>query len=71
MTYVKVKDAEELVRDTGSSAILNTDNESLRLYKAKKQREAKIEKLFAEHEELKSDLQEIKSLLRDLVGQKK
>jgi hypothetical protein len=70
MTYLKVKDSEELVRDTGSSAILNTDNDALRAYKAKKNRDARIEKLFAEHEEIKNDLQEIKDLIRSLVGHK-
>lgn len=70
MTYLKVKDSEELVRDTGSSAILNTDNDALRAYKAKKNRDARIEKLLIEHEEFKNDLQEIKDLLRSLVGHK-
>lgn len=70
MNYLKVKDSEELVRDTGSSAILNTDNDALQAYKAKKSRDARIEKLLVEHEEFKNDLQEIKSLLKNLVGQR-
>lgn len=70
MNYLKVKDSEELVRDTSSSAILNTDNDALQAYKAKKSRDARIEKLLVEHEEFKNDLQEIKSLLKNLVGQR-
>lgn len=70
MTYIKVKDAEELVRDSSSSAILNTDNDALNQYKMRKQREAKIDKILQEHEEMKNNLNDIKNLLKELVGQK-
>lgn len=68
--YLKVKGNEELVRDTSSSAILNTDNEALKAYKARRQREAAIDMVVKEHAEIKSDIQEIKNLLRELLGQK-
>jgi hypothetical protein len=71
MKYVKVKEAEELVRDTDSLAILNTDNNSLKSYKMKRKRETQIDTMLIEHEELKKDINEIKNLLRSLVGQNK
>ncbi len=71
MKYVKVKEAEELVRDINSSAILNTDNNSLKSYKMKRKRETQIDTMLIEHEELKKDINEIKNLLRSLVGQNK
>jgi hypothetical protein len=69
--YLKVKDAEEFVRDADSSAILNTDNDSLRAYKARKKKEAHLDAIVKEHEELKRDINEIKELLRSLVGHNK
>lgn len=69
MKYLKVKEAEELVRDINSSAILNTDNDSLRAYKAKRKRDAQFDTILKEHEELKQDIEEIKYLLRSLAGQ--
>jgi len=69
MKYLKVKEAEELVRDTDSSAILNTDNDSLRAYKAKRKKDVQLDIILKEHEELKRDIEEIKYLLRSLAGQ--
>ena len=70
MRYLKVKDSEELVRDTSSSAILNTDNEALKAYKARKAKEAAIDRVVREHAELRSDVEEIKNLLKELLRQK-
>ena len=71
MKYLKVKDSEELVRDTSSSAILNTDITALQAYKEKKRRENNLTRVMEEHELMKQDLQEIKSLLKQIVGQMK
>jgi hypothetical protein len=68
--YLKVKGNEELVRDTSSSAILNTDNEALKAYKARKAKEAAIDRVVREHAELRSDVEEIKNLLKELLRQK-
>ncbi len=70
MEYLKVKDEEGLVRDTSSSAILNTDSLALKNYKARKVKEAAIDRVLKEHDELRQELREIKSLLKDLVGQR-
>jgi len=68
--YLKVKGSEELVRDTSSSAILNTDNEALNAYKARRAKEAAIDQVVREHADMKSDIEEIKNLLKELLRQK-
>ena len=70
MRYLKVKGSEELVRDTSSSAILNTDNDALNAYKALRAKEAAIEQVVREHADMKSDIEEIKNLLKELLRQK-
>lgn len=69
--YIKVKDHDDLVRDPRSSAILNTDNTALQAYKEKKARDSKINNMLNEFENMKNDVEEIKSLLKQLVGQGK
>jgi predicted transcriptional regulator len=68
MQYLKVKEAEELVRDTSSSAILNTDMDALKAYKLKKSKDNRLEQIAREHEEIKRDMNEIKDLLKELLG---
>jgi hypothetical protein len=68
--YVKVKDEEGLVRDPSSSAILNTDSLALQSYKTRKAKEAAVDRVLREHDDLRNELREIKSLLKDLVGQR-
>lgn len=71
MMYLKVKDDTSLVRDESSKAILNIDNSGLQAYKEKKRKEANLSKVIEEHEQIKSDLSEIKALLKQLLGHKK
>ena len=66
MNYLKVKD-ENLVRDVTSKAILNVDNESLRIYKNKKKKNKIINMLQEENKQLKSELMEIKQLLQEVL----
>jgi hypothetical protein len=68
--YLKVKDEEGLVRDPSSSAILNTDSLALQSYKTRKAKEAAVDRVLREHDDLRNELREIKSLLKDLVGQR-
>jgi len=66
--YIKVKDNQDLVRDIKSSALLNTDTLALKAYKQKKNKELQLETVFKEHEELKKDINDIKDLLKELLG---
>jgi len=47
--------------------LINKDNDALRAYKARKAKEKKMEVLEQNISELKSDLEEIKTLLRGLL----
>lgn len=51
----------------GEGMLINTDNDSLKAYKARKVREKKIDELDKSIECMKSELSEIKELLKGLV----
>lgn len=61
---VKVLDHENLIKDTVSKAVINTD--SYALEKARRRQAAAAEKTN-EIEQLKDDVAEIKSLLKQLL----
>lgn len=60
--YLKVKDQPNLVRDSGSKAIINTNEDELRAYKLKRERDRKVDRL-------ENDVQEIKQMLKKLLEQ--
>lgn len=72
MEYIKVKDRDHLVRDSYSNGIVNTDTEGynayVQSYKKSYMESQKIKNLEKEMIEIKSDLSEIKSLLRNLAN---
>jgi len=61
---VKVVDHDEFVKDTASGAVINIDN--IALDKAKRRQQAAARKTN-EVEELKKDVAEIKSLLKQIL----
>lgn len=65
MGYNKIKDEDGLVRDEKTNAILNVDGSSLAKYK--RQRE-KREQMRQEIEDLKHKMNNIESLLQQLVN---
>lgn len=68
MGYIKVKDHSDLVRDSRSNAILNINNE---MYNAKMLRKKKIKERNQDIDNLKKDVAEIKSLLKELINNTK
>jgi len=62
---VPIKDKDGLVRDNKSGAVLSTDLNSLQKYRAKRDRDRKMQEEF---EKMKDDMSEIKSLLAQLVN---
>lgn len=68
--HLKVKDHPDLVRQVESNAILNVDVDSLNKYKEERARQMKIANVIKENEELKADVAEIKSMLKQLLGQR-
>ena len=72
MTYLKVKEAPQYVRDTHSKAILNADRTSLEEYYNKreiaKKQQSEVIKSSNRVEKLEQDMQEIKQLLYKLAA---
>jgi len=68
--FLKVKDNKDLVRLKDSKALLYTNTKELDKYKEEREQKLKLNKLLDENENMKNDIEEIKSLLRQLVGQK-
>lgn len=68
--FIKVDGHSNLVRDSGTHAILNTNtieyNQYKRLKELKSEESSKIEKFENDLNEMKSDINEIKNLLRNL-----
>ena len=72
MNYQKVKDNSDLVRDPSTGSILNTNSLDYEKYvaqrKAKNQEHQKTENIERDISTLRQELDEIKSLLRELVN---
>lgn len=70
MEYIKVKDKDNLVRDSFSNGIVNTDIDGYKAYiqnyKKAYNDSQRIKDLENNVNEIKSDLSEIKDLLRNL-----
>jgi hypothetical protein len=68
---LQVKDNKDLVRQAKSSAILNTNTTELHKYKQIRDEKIKLLTVVEEQKKIKSDVEEIKSLLKQLIGQNK
>jgi conjugal transfer/entry exclusion protein len=69
MSYLKVRDNFDLVRDERSSAILNVNQKELNKYKQARDDMFKLKKISDDHNKIKNDIQEIKDLLNILLRQ--
>jgi len=67
MNYIKVLDHDYLVRDPSTGAIINTDKTSLEDIKKLRTASSTIKNLQGDVENLKSELYEIKNLLKELI----
>ena len=70
MDYLKVKDHPDLVRDTKSKAILNTDVHALNKYKEEREFKMKLHKIVEENQQMKNEISEIKDLLLKVLERK-
>ena len=72
MDYIKVKDNEHFIRDTNSNCIVNTNKAEYEEYlsrrKLKKSEKNKVENIERDISTLRSEITEIKDLLRSLVN---
>ena len=71
MAYAKVKGHSHLIRDLKSQAIINTDSDAYARYMARKAKQSKKEdemrKVVREVNEIKTEMFEIKSLLKKVL----
>ena len=71
MSTIKVKGHTHLVRDLKSQAIINTDSDAYARYMARKAKQSKkddeMRKVVREVNEIKSEMFEIKSLLKKVL----
>ena len=66
--YLKVRGHNNLVRDSNSNAILNTDVNTLNKYKEERENRMKLERAVKEHDQMKKDIEEIKNMLKSIIG---
>lgn len=64
MEVVKIQDNEDLIRDVSTRAILNSDMSSLEKYRARRNKEREMND---DVQNLKQDVNEIKSMLKQLL----
>lgn len=69
--YLKVRENSDLVRDKDSKAILNINDKALNKYKEEREQRIKTNRMIEEFDSVKNDMNEIKTLLQELLGQKK
>ena len=67
MSYIKVKDHKNLVRDSRSKAILNTDMSALLKKRRDEEVNVTLTSLTQEVNTIKNEFQEIKSLLKQIA----
>ena len=71
MSTIKVKGHTHLVRDLKSQAIINTDSDAYARYMARKAKQSKkddeMRKVVREVNEIKSEMFEIKDLLKKVI----
>jgi len=71
MSYLRVEDKDGLVRDIDTKAILNTDmnayNDYVRNYQTKLKENKRLEDLENNMSTIKSDIDEIKTLLKEIL----
>ena len=71
--YAKVEGHPNIIRDLRTNAIINTDIQGMQNYISSKNRrlneKQKLEFLIDDVEKMKSSIEEIKQLLKDLVNE--
>ena len=68
--FLKVKENKDLIRSADNKAILNTNLKELNKYRQEREEKLKLKRLSEDSEKMKSDIEEIKSLIKQLIGQK-
>jgi uncharacterized coiled-coil DUF342 family protein len=66
--YVKLENENRFVKNITNNSLINTDIDSLKEYKSKKELASKVNDLSGEINNMKNDISDIKSLLQQLVN---
>tara|TARA_B100001059_G_C17806325_1_gene569383 strand:- start:1487 stop:1702 length:216 start_codon:yes stop_codon:yes gene_type:complete len=65
MSHINIEGRDDIVRDPNSGAVLSTNRQALNAYKARQNQTSHVEN---EINTLKSEMQDIKNLLMNLVN---
>lgn len=65
--FLKIEDAPDLVKDTSSGAVLNTNLKSLEAYRKQRDKAKKVEHLEHRIVALEATVQDLKNLLTKLI----
>ena len=68
--FLKVENRLDIVRDKNNSAVLNIDTKGLMAYKARREKEKRIDEMDREIRSMRGDLEEIKTLLHKFLESK-
>ena len=63
--YIKIENEQDLVKDSDTGAILNTNLDSLSAYKAKRQKDLDQKNRI---DRMENDIGDIKSMLKELLN---
>lgn len=64
--YLKTN-AEHIYRDRTSSALINTDREAFMSYKKEREKILRAEEVFKDVDNIKQEMSDIKSLLKEVL----
>lgn len=67
---LKVQDRNDLARDPKSQAVLNIDNDGLRSYRARREKNRVMDSMVEEVNNMRQDINEIKQLLSRFLESK-
>jgi tetrahydromethanopterin S-methyltransferase subunit B len=63
--YINIENEQDLVKDSDTGAILNTNLDSLSAYKAKRKKDAEMQNRV---DKMENDIGDIKSMLKELIN---
>ena len=65
--FAKVKENPDLVRDMNTQAILNTNVDALKAYKKRRQKERDISDSLSDINNMKQDINDLKTLMQRIL----
>ncbi len=69
--YVKIENSPDLVKDTNSGAVLNTNVQALEAYRKRREKNSKVDNLEDEINTIKQTVNELKSLMMAILSERK